>query len=113
MAIADGKIELDDPIIRYLPELADRPGLNEIRVRHLLAMASGLHYSGTGSGGGPFGDDARTYYDPDLRALALTVKAEVRPGTRWQYNNFLPLLLGLILELVTGESVSAYLSDKI
>ena len=113
VAIADGKIELDDPIIRYLPELADRPGLNEIRVRHLLAMASGLHYSGTGSGGGPFGDDARNYYDPDLRALALTVKAEVRPGTRWQYNNFHPLLLGLILERVTGESVSAYRSDKI
>ena len=113
VAIADGKIGLDDPIIRYLPELAGRPGLSEIRVRHLLAMASGLHYSGTGSGGGPFGDDARTYYDPDLRALALTVKAEVRPGTRWQYNNFHPLLLGLILERATGESVSAYLSDKI
>jgi CubicO group peptidase (beta-lactamase class C family) len=112
-AIADGKIGLDDPITRHLPELAGRPGLSDIRVRHLLAMSSGLHYSGTGSGGGPFGDDARIYYDPDLRALALTVTVDARPGARWQYNNFHPLLLGLILERATGESVSAYLSDKI
>jgi CubicO group peptidase (beta-lactamase class C family) len=113
VAISEGKIALDDPITRYLPELEDRSGLSEVRVRHLLAMASGLHYSGTGSGGGPFGDDARTYYDPDLRALALNVEAQVSPGTRWQYNNFHPLLLGLILERATGESVSAYLSDKL
>ena len=33
VAIADGKIGLEDPIIRYLPELAGRPGLSEIRVR--------------------------------------------------------------------------------
>jgi CubicO group peptidase (beta-lactamase class C family) len=112
-AIADGKIGLDEPITRYLPELAGHPGLHEVRVRHLLAMASGLHYNGTGSGGGPFGDDARAYYDPDLRSLALTVKAEVPPGVRWQYNNFHPLLLGIILERATSESVSAYLSDKI
>ena len=69
-------------------------------------------HNGTGSGGGPFGDDARTYYDPDLRALALAVNVEVPPGGRWQYNNFHPLLLGMILERVTGRTVSAYLSEK-
>jgi len=42
-AIADGRIGLGDPIIRYLPELTCCPDLGEIRVRHLLAMASGLH----------------------------------------------------------------------
>ena len=48
-------------------------------------MTSGLRYNGTGSGGGPFGDDARTYYDPDLRALALAVNVEVPPGGRWHF----------------------------
>jgi CubicO group peptidase (beta-lactamase class C family) len=62
---------------------------------------------------GPFGDDARTYYDPDLRALALGVHVEVPPGGRWQYNNFHPLLLGMILERATGRTVSAYLSEKL
>ena len=36
--------EIDDPIVKYLPELAGRPGLDRIHIRHLLAMASGLRY---------------------------------------------------------------------
>jgi CubicO group peptidase (beta-lactamase class C family) len=113
-ALADGFIGgLDDPITRYLPELAGRPGLDQITIRHLLTMTSGLHYNGTGSGGGPFGHDARAYYDPDLRALALRIQADVPPGSRWQYDNFHPLLLGLILERATKRSVSDYLSEKL
>jgi CubicO group peptidase (beta-lactamase class C family) len=76
-------------------------------------MSSGLEYSGEGGGGGPLGDDAKTYYDPNLRELALTVEPEVEPGTRWEYNNYHPLLLGMILERATGRPVSAYLSQKI
>ena len=114
VAIDEGQIaSVDDPITRYLPELAGRPGLDQVHIRHLLTMTSGLRYNGTGSGGGPFGDDARTYYDPDLRALALGVHVEVPPGGRWQYNNFHPLLLGVILERATGRTVSAYLSEKL
>ena len=112
-AIADGLItSVDDPITAYLPELAGR-GLERVTIRHLLTMASGLRYEGEGGGGGPFSDDARTYYDPDLRALALNVRLDAEPGTRWQYNNYHPLLLGMILERVTGRSVSEYLSDKL
>ena len=37
----------------------------------------------------------------------------VKPGVRWQYNNFNPLLIGLILERATGRSVSTYLSEKV
>ena len=94
-AIADGLIGgIDDPIVKYLPELAGRPGLDRIRIRHLLAMASGLRYNGSGANGGPFRDDARVYYSPDLRALALGVQAETPPGGQWQYDNFHPPLLG-------------------
>jgi len=111
VAIEEGLIGgVDDPITRYLPELAGRPGLDQIRIRHLLTMTSGLRYDGTGSKGS---DDARAYYDPDLRAVALTVQAEVPPGGRWQYNNFHPMLLGMILERTTGRTVSAYLSEKL
>ncbi len=112
-AIADGSIgSVDDPIVRYLPELAGY-GVDGVTIRHLLAMDSGLRYSGVGSGGTPWQDDAKTYYDPDLRSLALTVRPAVPPGTRWEYNNYHPLLLGLILERATGRHVADYLSDKI
>ena len=37
----------------------------------------------------------------------------IEPGAHWQYNNFNPLLLGLILERATGQTVSGYLSEKL
>jgi CubicO group peptidase (beta-lactamase class C family) len=113
IAIQEGCIgNADDPITKYIPELKG-PGMEKITIRHLLTMSSGLKFSGERSGGGPFSDDAKTYYDPNLRELALTVEPEVEPGTRWEYNNYHPLLLGMILERATDRPVATYLSQKI
>ena len=103
---------INDPMVTYIPELTGR-GMDTITIQHLLTMSSGLRYSGTGSGGGPFGDDAKTYYHPNLRQLALTVRPESAPGSGWQYNNYHPLLLGLILERATHRPVATYLSEKL
>jgi CubicO group peptidase (beta-lactamase class C family) len=112
-AIADGAIEsVDVPITTYLPELEGR-GLDEVTIADLLAMASGIAYDGGGAGGLPWQDDAKTYYDPELRTLALGVQPEVPPSTRWEYNNYHPILLGIILERATGTSVADYLSNRI
>jgi CubicO group peptidase (beta-lactamase class C family) len=112
-AIADGRIaSIDDSITTYLPELAGRD-LDAVTIANLLEMASGLRYEGSGSGGTPWQDDAKTYYDPDLRGLALTVERARPPGEEWQYNNYHPLLLGLILERTSGMSVSEYLSQEL
>ncbi len=114
IAIDEGYIStVQDPITEYLPELASQPGLEQVRLRDLLTMSSGLRFNGSGSGANPFGDDARAYYDPDLRSLALGVRAVAPPGSTWQYNNFHPLLLGMILERATERSVSTYLSEKL
>ena len=113
IAIEEGHIEsVDDPITKYIPELKGA-GMNKITIRHLLTMSSGLRYSGEGGGGGPFSDDAKTYYEPNLRDLALTVDPEVEPGKRWEYNNYHPLLLGMIVERATERPVATYLSQKI
>jgi CubicO group peptidase (beta-lactamase class C family) len=113
IAIEEGYMgSADDPITKYIPELKG-PGMDKVTIRHLLTMSSGLEYSGEGGGGGPLGDDAKTYYAPNLRELALTVEPEVEPGRRWEYNNYHPLLLGMILERVTDRHVATYLSQKI
>jgi CubicO group peptidase (beta-lactamase class C family) len=113
IAIEEGYIgSVDDPVTKYIPEL-EQPGMDKITIHHLLTMSSGLKYSGEGGGGGPLGDDAKTYYDPNLRELALTVELEVEPGRRWEYNNYHPLLLGMVLERATGRPVTTYLSQKI
>ena len=112
-AIADGLVAgLDDPVTRYIPELLRRDArFARITLGHLLSMSSGLRYVETGT---PWGDDAATYYAPDLRALGLQGTEIVEPpGRRFHYNNFNPMLIGMVLERATGKPVSVYLSEKL
>jgi CubicO group peptidase (beta-lactamase class C family) len=109
IAIGHGRIgSVDDPITRYVPELADRDRrFEKITLRHLLTMTSGLRYE---EGGGPWSDDTATYYAPDLRALALTRTEVVEaPGRRFHYDNLNPLLVGLALERATRMPVATWL----
>jgi len=113
VTIAEGHIQsVDDPITGYLPELAERdPAFGKISIRDLLMMSSGIRYAEF-----PFvnGDDAKTYYYPDLRQLALEeTQITGVAGERFHYNNYHPLLLGMILERATGRSVAEYLEQKI
>jgi len=113
IAIAEGYIHsVNDPITNYLPELAQRdPAFANITIRDLLMMSSGIHYAEF-----PFvnGDDAKTYYYHDLRDLALNqTEIDGSPGETFLYNNYHPLLLGLILERATGMPIADYLAQKI
>jgi CubicO group peptidase (beta-lactamase class C family) len=114
IAIDEGLIgHVDDRLTRYLPELAARdPRFREITLRDLLTMSSGLRYR---EGGFPsLGDDTYTYYGVDLRDVALNrARIEGPPGIAWQYNNYHPLLLGLVLERTTGTSVSEFMATKL
>jgi CubicO group peptidase (beta-lactamase class C family) len=116
IAISEGYIrDIDDPVVEYLPELAGR-GLDGVTIRHLLNMSTGIRYVNN-EAAAPFywmSDDAFTYYMPDLRELAfkLTPSLEL-PGEKFHYNNYHPILEGLILERTTGESVSYYLQEKL
>jgi CubicO group peptidase (beta-lactamase class C family) len=66
IAIKEGHIgSVDDPITSYIPELEGQE-MDEVTIRHLLNMPSGLKYSGESGGGEPLGDDAKTYYDPKI-----------------------------------------------
>jgi CubicO group peptidase (beta-lactamase class C family) len=112
IAVGEGRIgSVEDPITRYVPELAERDArFGRITLRHLLTMTSGLRYQE----GGPWGDDTATYYAPDLRALALEQTEVVEaPGRRFHYNNFNPLLVGLALERAVGVPVAAYLEQRL
>lgn len=104
---------VNDPITDYLPELAKRDQrFKDIQIRDLLRMASGLRYNSDRLIS--FGDDNLTYGFDDLRHLALTETEVVeKPGTTFLYNNYNPLLLGLILERATSRPVTTYLQEKI
>ncbi len=110
IAIERGEIgSLDDPVTDYVPELLERdPAFGRITLRHLVTMSSGLSYEEAGL---PWSDDALTYYDTDLRALALGVRIAEPPGRTWLYNNYNPLLVGLALERAVGRPVEEYAAE--
>lgn len=113
-AIADGYIaSVNDPVIKYVPEIAGR-GLDTLTIRNLLRMDTGIRYRSDADILAPFSDDALTYYPPDLRKIAMNVQPGTTPiGAAFHYNNFHPLLEGLILERATGMHVADYLQERI
>ncbi len=117
IAIQEGYIKsVDDPITTYLPELAKRdPRFNQITIRHLLLMASGLRYVGfQPSFLNLNNDDNLTSYYTDQRKIALQNTVIIDPtGQYFQYNKYHPQLLGMILERTTGMPVTCYLQTRI
>jgi CubicO group peptidase (beta-lactamase class C family) len=62
----------------------------------------------------PWADDTFSYYGVDLRDVALNrTRIDRPPGEEFRYNNYHPLLLGLVLERATGMSVSEYMATRL
>ena len=107
---------VNEPITNYIPELLEKDKRFEsITIRHLLAMSSGIKYEEGGDlPWSEEADDTKTYYATNLRELALeNCRIEGKPGEYFEYNNYNPLLVGLILERSTGMPVSRYLQEKL
>jgi CubicO group peptidase (beta-lactamase class C family) len=117
IAIDEGKIQsVDDPLIRYVPELHGR-GFDSLTLRDMLRMSSGVAFHPDISFG-PLNnfvsDDSRQYYTDNIRGLILSVHRSDQPiGADFHYNDFYPLLEGLILQRVTGETVAQYTQEKL
>jgi len=112
--VGDGRLGLDDPVARWLPGLV--PDERRITVRMLLAHTSGLF---------DYLDDPRTlapYVAGDF-GFRWTARRLVRigvshpptfpPGAGWAYSNTGYLVLGLIVERVTGRPLAAVLEHRI
>ncbi len=96
--VADGKVALDAPVRRYVPELvlADERAADQITVLNLLNHTSGLDWGVIGDFGE--GDDALARYVSRLAGLKLIAP----PGTRPSYSQAGFNLAGRIVEKVTG-----------
>lgn len=119
IAIDEGHIgSVDDPMVTYLPEMRGR-GMDEMTIRDLLRMSSGIRFNHSDEMSvfqqlWPYQDEALSYEYPDMRDLALGLPASDEPaGAAFEYNEYHPLLLGLILERATGMSVSEYTQEKL
>jgi CubicO group peptidase (beta-lactamase class C family) len=116
--------DVNDPLIKYLPEIKGK-GFDSMTIRDLLVMSTGIRFS-TGDEAGiistkfpytalnPYADETASYEYTNMRKLALGLPASEEPvSAAFKYNQYHPLLLGLILERTTGRTVSEFLSEQI
>ena len=105
-----GKIKLSDPLGKYLTDYPNQDVATKVTIHHLLT-----HTGGTGD---IFGPDFQTHR-LELRTLQDYVKLYgqrglvFEPGSRWEYSNYGFLLLGVLVEKVSGQSYYDYVAEHV
>lgn len=108
--VAEGKLDLDAPISRYLGEeswFARLPNAQRIRVRHLMNHTSGLvrYEFGEAFTAALSAQPDRTWRPEELVAFIFDQPAPFAPGEGWEYSDTNYIVLGMILEKVSGRRV--------
>jgi CubicO group peptidase (beta-lactamase class C family) len=102
--VAAGKIDLDAPVQRYLPQWTG-PNKDRVLVRHLSTHTSGLPADK------PYD---RITHDPDSVAkLMFATPLDTLPGARMVYSDIGAYMLGRVVEQVSGQSLDLYLHDHV
>ncbi|MEO8619080.1 MAG: serine hydrolase domain-containing protein [Sphingomicrobium sp.] len=109
--VEQGKISLDDPLTKFLPDYP-QPG-GAATVRQLLNHSSGIMPYTAIPGFMTEGKTGRSYTTTELIATFKDHPVQFKPGEKWEYNNSGYILLGAILEKVTGKSWDAAVHDLI
>lgn len=96
--VDQGRVALDTPVVRYLPDWHG-PRAAEITIRQLLTHSSGLAAW-------------RAFYKEatdkaDARAQLMLVGPDAPPGTRFLYSDMNFMLLGMVAERLTGMSLDS------
>jgi D-alanyl-D-alanine carboxypeptidase len=107
----DGKVGLDDPIAKYIDGV---PGGDRITLRQLARMQSGLpNYSDSPAFQRQLFANPRHPFTPQqLLDFAFEQPNEFAPGAGFQYCNTNTVLLGLLVEKVSGQKLHDYIRDQ-
>jgi CubicO group peptidase (beta-lactamase class C family) len=105
-----GKIKLTDPVGKYIQDYPNQDVANKVTIHHLLT-----HTGGTGDIFGPQYAERRLELRTlnDYVNLYGTRAPAFEPGSRWAYSNYGMLLLGVVIERVSGQSYYDYVDQHI
>lgn len=110
-AITDGTLpSVDEPAATYITEWA-QDDRSQVTIRHLLQMTSGLYRDPFSPS--PFGTTMKLNLGTEITDLTISQPARSAPGLEFDYNNFNPQNLSIILERATGQRYAQILSDKL
>jgi CubicO group peptidase (beta-lactamase class C family) len=112
-----GRLHLNDPVANHLPWFNAQypsPASPRLTLRHLLNHSSGLPDTVPAIIGWVHYDDASRNQSELVRKLAPQFsKIQFEPGSQAVYSNFNYLLLGAVIEAVTGQSYERYVTENI
>ena len=103
-AVQQGKLDLDQPVMRYLPAFGG-PGKERVTVRHLLTHSSGLR-----------ADSPLWRLTPDADSALGFVNAmplDTAPGVRMVYSDLGAIVLGEVVERVLGGRLDRLVHERI
>jgi CubicO group peptidase (beta-lactamase class C family) len=106
----EGKLDVHDPVAKYLPEFANLKTPSG-QPANLTLIQILTHTSGLGEAGGPAAREAKTL--ADLVPLWLAAPMQFEPGSRWSYCQSGINAAGRVIELVSGMSFDAFLKKRL
>jgi CubicO group peptidase (beta-lactamase class C family) len=104
----EGKLSLDDKVVRWLPELTRA---NDVSIRQLLSMTSGYQDYWPQDYVMPMMLEPATAQDIINRWARIPLDFE--PGSKWQYSNTNYVIAGMIVEKVSGMPLLDFLQKRI
>ncbi|SER25011.1 D-alanyl-D-alanine carboxypeptidase [Lentzea xinjiangensis] len=108
----EGEVDLDAPVVRYLPGLID----DRITVRQVLQHTSGLFNYTNALPLSPdeFEKIRYKHWSPqELLAISTAKPLDFEPGTRWSYSNTNYVVAGLLVEELTGKPYEKAVEQRI
>lgn len=108
---AEGRLSLDDRLIRYLPDYPNRAVAVQVTLRQLLEHTAGI--GGNIFGEPPGGTRAQLRTNADFIPLFAAEPPAFAPGTSRRYCNACYVLLGAVIERVSGRSYYEYVREHI
>jgi CubicO group peptidase (beta-lactamase class C family) len=108
--VEQGKLSFDDPLSKFLPDYPSTDAAERIRIKHLLAHASGL---------GDYLDKLHDIPPGRLRTIDAMLDAArdanlaFEPGERFDYSNTGFLVLGKVIEKASGQDYYAYVREHV
>lgn len=112
--VGENRIQLDDPIEKWLPGLIQGNGYdgNQITIRQLLNHTSGIAEY-LKSKDADIMNAKKTYTAEEIVKIGLSLPPDFSPGKGWLYSNTGYVILGMLIEKITGNSYAEEIEKRI